>query len=255
MKRGLLAIKTGLQKNKLPVQATEFFPTSFFNLYTIVRVLLVTGLMIFFLQVYGQPEPNFKKILTDRSEKIVNTLHINDSGIYEKLVECLVNQYINVNAIHERAKTSITEIKLKALSAEATQAEIKLQEEKKSSQLLQLHEKFLAHLKKSLTNEQVEMIKDGMTYRVFPITYAAYQDMLPGLTAKQKEKIYGWLKEARELAMDEGSSEDKHKVFGKYKGKINNYLSAEGYDMKKEGEEWQKRTKEREAKTKEQKSS
>ena len=42
-----------------------------------------------------------------------------------------------------------------------------------------------------------------MTYRVLPITWKAYQDMLPNLTAEQKEKMYGWLVEARELAMDE----------------------------------------------------
>jgi hypothetical protein len=69
---------------------------------------------------------------------------------------------------------------------------------------------------------------------------------LPNLTAEQKEKIYGWLVEARDIAMDQGSSEKKHAVFGKYKGRINNYLSAAGYDMKKEGEAWQKRIKERE---------
>ena len=43
--------------------------------------------------------------------------------------------------------------------------------------------------------------------------------------------------------MDEGSSEKKHGVFGKYKGKINNYLSAAGYDMKKESKAWQERIK------------
>jgi hypothetical protein len=84
-----------------------------------------------------------------------------------------------------------------------------------------------------------------MTYSVFPKTYAAYVDMIPSLKQEQKDKIYNWLKEARELAMDEGSSERKHAVFGKYKGRINNYLSAEGYDVKKEGEEWQKRIKEK----------
>jgi hypothetical protein len=31
--------------------------------------------------------------------------------------------------------------------------------------------------------------------------------MLPQLTTNQKTQIYSWLKEARELAMDEGSSE------------------------------------------------
>jgi hypothetical protein len=71
--------------------------------------------------------------------------------------------------------------------------------------------------------------------------------MIPALTPEQKGKICDWLKEARELAMDEGSSEDKHRVFGKFKGRINNYLSAEGYDMKKEEKAWQQRIKEREA--------
>jgi hypothetical protein len=65
--------------------------------------------------------------------------------------------------------------------------------------------------------------------------------MLQNLTPEQKEKMYNWLVEARELAMDEGSSDAKHAVFGKYKGRINNYLSAAGYDMKKEGEDWAKR--------------
>ena len=108
---------------------------------------------------------------------------------------------------------------------------------------MQLHSSFIAHIKENLSEEQIELVKDGMTYRIFPITYAAYQDMILTLTAEQKTKIYGWLKEARELAMDEGSSDKKHAVFGKYKGRINNYLSAAGYDMKKEGEEWQKRLK------------
>ncbi len=255
MKRGPLAVKTVSYTNSLPAQATEFFPSSFLNPYMFVKTLLITGLTIFFLQVYAQPEGSFRSVLTDRSKKIVNTLDIKDSGKYEKVVEELVNQYIDVNAIHDQNKTAISEIKLKALSGDERQKEIKELDEKKSVQLLQLHERFIALLKESLTDEQVDKVKDGMTYKVFPITYAAYQDMLPTLTAEQKEKIYNWLKEARELAMDEGSSEAKHSVFGKYKGRINNNLSAAGYDMKKEGEEWQKRIKEREAKAKEQKSS
>ena len=32
--------------------------------------------------------------------------------------------------------------------------------------------------------------------------------------------------------MDAGSSDEKHAWFGKYKGKINNYLAAAGYNMK-----------------------
>jgi len=54
-----------------------------------------------------------------------------------------------------------------------------------------------------------------------------------------------WLKEARELAIDAESSKKKHEVFGKYKGRINNYLSARGYDLVKEREAWYKRLNEK----------
>ena len=33
--------------------------------------------------------------------------------------------------------------------------------------------------------------------------------------------------------MDGSTSDEKHAVFGKYKGRINNYLSKAGYDAKK----------------------
>ena len=86
-------------------------------------------------------------------------------------------------------------------------------------------------------------MKDGMTYGVVPITYTGYLEMIPGLTEDQKKQIMAYLLEAREHAMDAGSSEEKHAWFGKYKGKINNYLSAAGYDLKKASEEWQRRLK------------
>lgn len=208
---------------------------------------LIAGICVSAQQTNEQAA-DYKKVITERSAKIVNVLGITDSGKYDKVLNEIVNQYSGLNTIHEENKTAIDEIKKQSLSKEATDEAIKKEEEKKSARLLQLHGAFIAHLKENLSAEEIEKIKDGMTYSVFPKTYAAFLDMIPGLTAEQKEKIYGWLKEARELAMDEGSSEKKHAVFGKYKGRINNYLSGAGYDMKKEGEEWQKRIKQRQDK-------
>jgi len=190
-------------------------------------------------------EASYRKTITDRSAKIVNTLGITDSGKYNEVLNLLVEQYAGVNKIHEQSKSTVASIRLQSLSSEAINAAVKKEEDKKNELLLQQHNVFITQLKKLLNDEQVELVKDGMTYRVCPITYAAYLDMLPNLTSEQKTQIYAWLKEARELAMDAESSDKKHAVFGKYKGRINNYLSAAGYDMKKEGEEWQKRIKER----------
>jgi hypothetical protein len=69
--------------------------------------------------------------------------------------------------------------------------------------------------------------------------------MIPSLTKAQKDQIMAWLVEAREHAMDAESSEKKHWWFGKYKGRINNYLSAQGYDLQKERKEWEERNKQK----------
>lgn len=236
-------------KGRLPAYEVKTYsswvaePVSAFLPFTKAWFISIT--LLFSLQGFAQQNNNaqeqYTKVITERSAKIVNTLSITDSVKYKKVLAQLVSQYTQLNTVHEQAKAAAEEIKKQSLAAEESAARLKKEEEKKSEQLLQLHDRFLAHLRESLSEDQVELIKDGMTYRILPITYAAYQDMILTLTTEQKAKIYGWLKEARELAMDEGSSDRKHAVFGKYKGRINNYLSAAGYDMKKEGEEWQKR--------------
>jgi hypothetical protein len=254
MKKLWLAKKNLLSGNLLPVSSLIFTSSSFplpgKVITTFILAVSVAGCINARQNNETQKAADYKKVVTERAAKIAAALDLSDSDIFNKVVDEIAGQYICINAIHEQTKESIAAQKLRSLSGKEMAEAVKKLEEKKSDNLLQQHQRFIAHLKENLTEARIEKVKDGMTYRVFPITYAAYQDMLPGLTSEQKDKIYSWLKEARELAMDEGSSGDKHKIFGKYKGKINNYLSAAGYDMKKEGEAWQKRIKEREAKEK-----
>lgn len=223
------------------------------GLYNFPAIRLIFFLLAFFsfiiasAQTANELNPEYKKTLTERAAKIVNTIELKDSVKYHKVVGTIVDQYAALNKIQDESKETVKSIKAKSFSKDSTETFIKKEEELKSGRLLQLHSAFINQLRRDLDESQIEKVKDGMTYRILPVTWTAYQDMLPNLTIEQKNKIYGWLLEARELAMDEGSSERKHAVFGKYKGRINNYLSAAGYDMKKEGEDWQKRIKAREA--------
>ncbi len=98
--------------------------------------------------------------------------------------------------------------------------------------LYPLHRRFVARLEGELTPEQVNQVKDGLTYGVVPLTYKRYLELLPNLSVEQRAELLANLVEAREYAMDAGSSDEKHAWFGKYKGRINNYLSAAGIDMK-----------------------
>ena len=112
------------------------------------------------------------------------------------------------------------------------------------AQIAVLHKNFISQLSNKLTPTQVDQVKNGMTYNVLNVTYNGYNQMIRTLTDPQKKQIMAWLTEAREQAMDAESSEKKHGVFGKYKGRMYNYLSAAGYNLKKEGDDWEKRIKE-----------
>jgi Spy/CpxP family protein refolding chaperone len=181
----------------------------------------------------------------------VKGLNLSDSTQGKRVRDVIVQQYRDLNTVHEAHKAAVKAIRDRK-DADKTKAdgEIKELEKTREEKLAALHPQYLAKLSALLTPAQVEQVKDGMTYGVLPITYKGYLDMLPSLTDEQKKQIKDYLTEAREHAMDAGSSEEKHGWFGKYKGRINNYLSKAGYDMKKAGDDWEKRRKAAEGKSK-----
>lgn len=224
------------------------------------RFLSITSLLLGFvlfgnaqnIQDASAKEAAYTKAITERADKIVQKLDVKKEKKALKVRDLIANQYRNLNDIHEQKKNSILALKGNtSLSKEQLSSEIQKVEQKAEADQNTLHEKYLKSLSKELSDTQVEAVKDGMTYNVLPNTYRAYQEMLPDLTKDQKKQILDYLTEAREHAMDAESSEKKHAWFGKYKGKINNYLSAQGVDMKKAGQEWEKKIKAAESAKKE----
>lgn len=193
-----------------------------------------------------QAEAAYLQTITQRSNKIVSILGLTDSAKFYRVQTVLVNQYRILNTTHDAINSKIKQIKNDSIIDKTVKAEkIRLLEEERLGSTASLHQVFIKNLSADLSSDQILLIKDGVTYNILPVTYKAYQEMIPQLSEQQKKKIYDWLVEAREYAMDAESSEKKHAWFGKYKGRINNYLSAEGIDMKKEEAEWQKRIKEK----------
>jgi len=193
-------------------------------------------------------DANYTQVITKRSEKIVSALNITDSVKFKRVTNIIVNQYRSLGAIHDNRNEQVKELKAKGGDDKnAINTQVAAIDSNVEKQLNELHASYLSKLGTELTPQQIDQVKDEMTYKILPLTYNAYLDELPTLTEPQKLQIKTWLIEAREHAIDAESSEKKHAWFGKYKGRINNYLSAQGYDMKKAGEEWQERIKERAA--------
>ena len=200
---------------------------------------MMTGTVALFAQEHEKPGLDARAIaytrtLNERVAKISASLDLADAARSNRVHGIIVQQYRDLNAIHETRDAQIKLAKEKAgADKAAVNTAIEAARGEAKPKLDKLHGEFLTKLSAELSPGQVDKVKDGMSYGVVPLTYGVYLKMYPDLKADEKKQIMTFLVEARELAMDGSTAEEKHAVFGKYKGKINNYLSKAGYDAKK----------------------
>ena len=187
-------------------------------------------------------DADYVKTICDRSQKIVDGLGLTDQETARNVRNVIANRYFPLNDIYEKRDAAVKEAKEK-LTGDAKNAAVQAAENAKDSELFRHHFELESNLSLYLDDAQIEAVKDGMTYGVVKKTYDAHCDMIPTLKDFEKKLILAWLKEAREYAMDAENSNKKHAAFDKYKGRINNYLSKQGYDLTKEREAWYERMK------------
>jgi len=190
-------------------------------------------------------DPKYVENITGRSKKIVDKLELKNKNVAEDVINVVANRYFELNDIFSKRDTAISRIKRSALKGEAKNNAQNAAQNEKEAALYRSHFAFPANLSLYLNEEQIEAVKDGITFGVVKVTFDATLDMIPSLKEEEKTQILAWLKEGREFALDAESSNKKHEAFGKYKGRINNYLSKRGYDLVKEREGWYARIKAR----------
>jgi Spy/CpxP family protein refolding chaperone len=198
-----------------------------------IAVLLTAPVIAANPNAATEAEAAYTRTITERADKIVATLNLADTNKYVRVRDLITRQYRDLSKIHDARDAAIKRAQEKTEADKAaTESAVQAVRDENKSQTDKLHGEFLARLATELNPEQVDQVKDGLTYGVLPLTYGVYLKMYPELTEEQKAQIKAWLLEARELAMDGGTAREKHAVFGKYKGRINNYLSRAGYDAK-----------------------
>ena len=195
-------------------------------------------------------DPKYVENIVGRSQKIIDKLKLKDTVVSRNVLNIVANKYFMLNDIYAKRDTAINQIKRSTLVGDARNAAITAAQNEKEAALYRSHFAFAADLSLFINDKQIEVIKDGMTFGVVKVTYDATLDMIPSLKKEEKAQILAWLKEAREFAIDAENSNKKHEAFGKYKGRINNYLSKRGYNLVKEREAWYERIKVRDAKKK-----
>ncbi len=196
------------------------------------RCLFTTILSLFALMANAQDvvlntegqNVAYVETIKGRAQKIVDGLGLTDAQKAENVRNIIANRYFLLNDIHSKYD--------------------KTQQDALQAELYKHHFELASALAFYLTEEQIDAVKDGMTYGRLKRDYNAQLDMIPSLTDEEKQQVLIWLKEAREYALDAADSKGKHFWFDKYRGRTNNWLSARGYDLKKERDAWMKRIEE-----------
>ncbi len=176
-------------------------------------------------------EAYYTSLIEKRTEEILAPLALNDAAKSNEVYEIIIRQYRVM-----RARDVLIDAQLEATGKDDNYANrVGLLEADSKA----LHDYFFERLSKLLTPEQVDKVKDKMTYNKVKVTYDAYNSIVPGLTDADKAKIMDLLKEAREKAVDGGSASEKSSIFQVYKDQINDYLNAHGHDVAKAYKEWE----------------
>jgi len=90
------------------------------------------------------------------------------------------------------------------------------------------HDALMTGLHQDLTDEQVEAILDKYTEGKVAFTMNGYRSIVPDLTPEEATTILGFLKQAREQAVDFKGSKLISAIFEIYKTKSEQYLNSNG---------------------------
>lgn len=91
-----------------------------------------------------------------------------------------------------------------------------------------VHENLMNVLKAELSPQQVEAVLDKYTIGKVAFTLKGYHAIVPDLTAEEEAKILGYLKQAREQAIDYKNMKEISAIFEIYKTKCEQYLNSNG---------------------------
>ena len=176
--------------------------------------------------------PEYLRTIRKRVAKIIANANIDNRESCERVQHVLIDQYRWLNAVHTQRDQDTRSIQTVATTSDAIEEQVAALHSRVAERTEKRHIRFVAQLSQYLDTHQVDAIKNGMTYGLVDHIFATFERQFPELTEDQRTRIQSELISAREAAIDAGSSEEKHRCFRKHVGRINNFLSQAGYDLK-----------------------
>jgi hypothetical protein len=180
-------------------------------------------------------DPKYHETIHMRAVAAVDAAKIVDAAKRDAAVKVVEAHYVGINDIHFDRDM--------AVNASIDDKTVHAARDKAAKAVAVVHKKFTDALSALLTAEQCDVVKDKMTYDVRLNTFQVYCEQLPELTDEEKQALREFLLAGREEALIAGDATEKHEKFRIAKGKIANYLSKRGYDLKAAEKEWAEKRK------------
>lgn len=182
-------------------------------------VLAVAGLLA--TQAVGQTgpagvvaeNPDSVAVAQKRSSGIMEELKLTDAAQAAHVKQGIEDFIVTLKNLHEGKTPPVGDAKKAALADARTKLYAMLDAEK-------------------LTDDQKLIVKNGLVANHYRINYDAFLFLVPDLKPEEKQQIHDILSDAFDDAIVLNSGTAKGQAFEKRRGRVNAYLSKQGYDLK-----------------------
>jgi hypothetical protein len=165
--------------------------------------------------------------ITKKAAEWVNALALNDAQKESRLTTTIATHLVTVRDWHNDHPFSTVPPGINPQTGNKL-SELDRQLIADSAMPATVHQNLMLGLNKELQPVQVEAILDKYTIGKVAFTMAGYKAIVTDLTSEEEAKISGFLKQAREQAIDYKSMKLISAIFEIYKTKAEQYLNSNG---------------------------
>lgn len=165
-----------------------------------------------------------------KAQEIIASLNLTDEKAANIATTAVYNHRRAVRDWHNTHPYTIIPEKDKATGKTLNKVEREMMADKMIPATV--HERLLKDLNRVLTPEQVEAVFDAYTVGKVAFTMKGYYAIVPDLTDAEAKVLEGYLKQAREEALECKSMKAISQVFEIYKTKCEQYLNTNGRSWK-----------------------
>lgn len=188
---------------------------------------LMAGIYFFMLSQVVAQDSVIPADVSTKAAEYVKALNLNDVAKSKRVETVVAIHMNNVKEWHNSHPSSTVPAGINPVTGTKL-SELDRQIIADSAMPETVHKDLMEGLRKDLSPEQVEVILDKYTIGKVDFTMKGYKAIVPDLTTAEEAKILGFLKEAREMAVDYKNMKQISAIFEIYKTKSEQFLNSNG---------------------------